>query len=350
MYGDSSWFTFFPPSSSETKRIAERPREFAPPELSEYEALDATAVVFGYSSYLNLLEYLAFDWAYPHKWDDEIDMQTTLDRRTLQTSSLAECLRISLKDAVDLLERWKPSSRTDWNVVYDVHARMKEAQSELTRLGRGRDTEYFKKLRATFRPYKPAMCRAMLLGQQEAPASPLEKVETKPPLAPRMTLLLLVDEVKRRAKDLRKLIQQEGLNHNRALDVVAKMCNFRDYQHLVHEMSKMPRGLTRAWDENLTAEELACRRRTQVEMLSNALKLDAEDVNSLLDAWRPTANFETRRQLHPQAPPDVLQGDVPERANNDASTPVMYLVRNSAERRPVITVKRHRHALPIEDR
>ncbi|PVX82459.1 hypothetical protein C7402_109313 [Paraburkholderia unamae] len=159
MFGDTEWFTFFPASARDTRRIANGLRRLSPVNLSEATSLEVTAKVFGYASYANLLEYLAFDWGYPHKWDEDIDEPTMTDRVQLQAVALKKCLNVTIEEARNLLKLWRPSSRHPSATWSTNTERMNEAKRELERFAPRNHSDYMDRLADTFRPQPPLVMK-----------------------------------------------------------------------------------------------------------------------------------------------------------------------------------------------
>ncbi|WP_434660712.1 hypothetical protein P5W99_10905 [Paraburkholderia sp. A3BS-1L] len=128
------WFSFFPPSISHVQRVAHRLRRISPLALTETRALDLTAIVFGYADYENLVEELAEDPIYPHKWDQDIDASSKAERYELQVSSLEKHLDVPGSTAEYLVKLWRPSHRPPSFDAPDLETRMTQAKSELARI------------------------------------------------------------------------------------------------------------------------------------------------------------------------------------------------------------------------
>ncbi|WP_322092622.1 hypothetical protein [Paraburkholderia bannensis] len=347
---DTCWYTFFPPTVAEFKRIGERLRHIVQLELSETRALDVTALVFGYSSYPNLVEYLAFDWRYPVKWDDEIDNATKSDRLRFQTTSLAKCLKVTSKEARKILDQWKPSSRTDSASAYGVQARMDEAKSELVRLGHGLNSDYMRRLSETFHPYRvDASEPAFQNTDQEPNPSPSTELQSRLSVPSISKLFMPVQELKHRARELRKLIQRDEFCYGQALQLVSKLCGFDAYERLLIE-TRSPSWSESSllWDENLSDDELAIRRAIQNELLTNVLSLEDDELHSLLQVWRPTAKPAPLRKSQDNVSADGASDTCCEVLDIDTSAPASPVSTTLHRSRPIITIKRHRQMVPAE--
>jgi hypothetical protein len=208
MYGDTEWFTFFPPSVAFVRGAAHRLRRISPVDLDEGRSLDATAAVFGYSSYVNLLEYLAFDSRYPHKWDDQIDDATKADRLELQVSSLQQCLDVPEPTARYLINLWRPSRRPPSFAGPLTTARMEEAKDELKRLGPGEDADYMAHLSATFSLSPPTAMNDVRSASRISTDVAVPDIHSRNQPTTILKLPLETVATKRRVKELKKLLRE----------------------------------------------------------------------------------------------------------------------------------------------
>ncbi|MBN3854040.1 hypothetical protein G3N59_11680 [Paraburkholderia sp. Ac-20340] len=228
---------------------------------------------------------------------------------------------------------------------------MHEAKRELERLGAGLDAEYMQRLSETFHPYKQTVAETIVQDtRQDSTYALRARLEVNSVATSIAKLFVPVEVVRRRARDLRKLIQKEGFCHGHALELIAKLFGFDGYSQLHRNAPIELMGReTLAWDENLSADELASRYSVQAELLSRVLELDGNDARSLLEAWRPTAILDAYEELRRGAPEEVDSGDSEDAVRENTYASTKPIPNDSIGKRPIVTIKRHRHIVRVED-
>jgi hypothetical protein len=220
---------------------------------------------------LDLLDCLATDDIYPHKWDDEIDPVESAERRQLQVSALVEGMAIPVATAEALLDLWRPSTRRTSSIVLSPQARMAEAADELN-AARNIPPRVTVEVRDT---------QPCVVVTEHGPAKPFR---------------VSVPEAKRRAKDLRKLLAPEGLRQMAALELVAQLYGYKGWNRFLAVCSEenQPAAL---WDDLLDQNERQERRSFQTSIVAMQLGVSHESALTILDDWRPTAHPTDRRRL-----------------------------------------------------
>jgi|GEM_PF-3834459 len=104
---------FFAPSIEWFKAMARQLRMHIGWDVKQYYAsLNLLARIYGFTSWLDFLEYHGGDHAYLTFWDSELDERTYGERRYMQATALTNTLQIVEMDAVKILDEVQVSSRS----------------------------------------------------------------------------------------------------------------------------------------------------------------------------------------------------------------------------------------------
>ncbi|KUY85981.1 hypothetical protein WS50_25755 [Burkholderia territorii] len=103
---------FFAPSIEWFKAMAKQLRLHLRWDVKQYYAsLNLLARIYGFTSWLDYLEYHGGDHAYETFWDSELDERAYDERRYMQTTVLMSALQIVEMDAVKILDEVQVSSQ-----------------------------------------------------------------------------------------------------------------------------------------------------------------------------------------------------------------------------------------------
>lgn len=96
---------FFAPSIAWFKAMAKQLRLHIRWDVKQYYAsLNLLARIYGFTSWLDYLEYCGGDHAYETFWDSELDERTFEERRYMQATALMQALQIGESEATKVLD------------------------------------------------------------------------------------------------------------------------------------------------------------------------------------------------------------------------------------------------------
>ncbi|HDR8952282.1 hypothetical protein [Burkholderia vietnamiensis] len=96
---------FFAPSIEWFKAMAKQLRLHLRWDAKQYYAsLNLLARIYGFTSWLDYLEYYGGDHAYETFWDSELDERTFEERRYMQATALMQALQIGESEATKVLD------------------------------------------------------------------------------------------------------------------------------------------------------------------------------------------------------------------------------------------------------